>query len=40
MELEFVSTIALITPDPPQSRRLYVERLGLPLTGQTSDGYS
>ena len=39
MRIEFVSGIALITPDPPRSRQLYVETLGLPLAGQTSDGY-
>jgi len=39
MKIEFVSSIAVITPDPPQSRRLYVDTLGLPLSGQTSDGY-
>lgn len=26
-------------PDPPRSRRLYVDTLGLPLSGQASDGY-
>lgn len=39
MRIEFVSSIALITPDPPQSRQLYVDTLGLPLRGQTTDGY-
>jgi catechol 2,3-dioxygenase-like lactoylglutathione lyase family enzyme len=39
MKIEFVSTVAMITPDPPRSRALYVETLGLPLTGQSSDGY-
>jgi catechol 2,3-dioxygenase-like lactoylglutathione lyase family enzyme len=39
MKIEFVSTVAVITPDPPQSRRLYVEALGLPLSGQSDDGY-
>jgi catechol 2,3-dioxygenase-like lactoylglutathione lyase family enzyme len=31
MNIEFVSTIAVIAPDPPASRRLYVDTLGLPL---------
>ncbi len=31
--------MAVITPDPPQSRRLYVETLGLPLAGDGADGY-
>ena len=39
MKIEFVSTIAVIAPDPPRSRRLYVDTLGLPLAGQTADGY-
>lgn len=39
MKIEFVSSIAVITPDPPQSRRLYVDTLGLPLTDPTGGGY-
>jgi catechol 2,3-dioxygenase-like lactoylglutathione lyase family enzyme len=35
MDIEFVSTVALIAPDPPRSRRLYIDTLGLPLA---SDG--
>jgi catechol 2,3-dioxygenase-like lactoylglutathione lyase family enzyme len=38
MHIEFLSTIAVIAPDPQASRSLYVEALGLPLEGQT-DGY-
>jgi catechol 2,3-dioxygenase-like lactoylglutathione lyase family enzyme len=37
MEIEFLSTVAVIAPDPPASRRLYVEALGLPLKGQGDD---
>jgi catechol 2,3-dioxygenase-like lactoylglutathione lyase family enzyme len=33
MKIEFLSTIAVITPDPPVSRELYVDALGLPLEG-------
>jgi catechol 2,3-dioxygenase-like lactoylglutathione lyase family enzyme len=33
MKIEFLSTIAAITPDPPASRKLYVDALGLPLAG-------
>ena len=33
-EHEFLSTVALITPDPPASRKLYVDALGLPLRGE------
>lgn len=36
MKIEFLSTVAVIAPDPPSSRRLYVDALGLPLEG---DGY-
>jgi catechol 2,3-dioxygenase-like lactoylglutathione lyase family enzyme len=39
MNIEFVASVAVITPDPPQSRRLYVETLGLPLAGEGADGY-
>jgi len=34
MEIEFVSTIAVIAPDPVESRKLYVDALGLPLGGE------
>lgn len=34
MQIAFLSTIAMIAPDPPRSRRLYVEALGLPLEGE------
>jgi catechol 2,3-dioxygenase-like lactoylglutathione lyase family enzyme len=38
MNIEFLATVAVITPDTASSRKLYVEALGLPLEGQ-SDGY-
>lgn len=38
MNVEFLSTLAVIAPDPLASRRLYVEALGLPLEGP-GDGY-
>jgi catechol 2,3-dioxygenase-like lactoylglutathione lyase family enzyme len=31
MKIEFLSTVAVIAPDPPASRKLYVDALGLPL---------
>lgn len=31
MKIEFLSTIAVIAPDMPASRRLYIDALGLPL---------
>jgi catechol 2,3-dioxygenase-like lactoylglutathione lyase family enzyme len=37
MNIEFLSTIAVIAPDPPASRRLYIDTLGLPL-GSGGDG--
>jgi catechol 2,3-dioxygenase-like lactoylglutathione lyase family enzyme len=39
MKIEFVSSIAVIAPDPPQSHRLYVDTLGLPLASQSGDEY-
>lgn len=38
MNILFVSTIAVITPDPPNARNLYIDTLGLPLEGE-GDGY-
>lgn len=38
MNIQFLSTVAVIAPDPPQSRKLYVDALGLPLDGD-SGGY-
>jgi catechol 2,3-dioxygenase-like lactoylglutathione lyase family enzyme len=33
MNIEFLSTVAVITPDPAASRKLYLDGLGLPLAG-------
>ena len=33
MEIEFLTSVAVITPDPPASRELYTNTLGLPLDG-------
>ena len=38
MNIEFLATVAVIAPDPINSRNLYVEALGLPLQGD-GDGY-
>jgi catechol 2,3-dioxygenase-like lactoylglutathione lyase family enzyme len=38
VKIEFLATVAVITPDPTNSRELYVEMLGLPLEGH-GDGY-
>jgi catechol 2,3-dioxygenase-like lactoylglutathione lyase family enzyme len=39
VNIEFVSSVAVITPDPARSRRLYVDTLRLPLASQSGDGY-
>jgi len=39
VEIEFLATVAVIAPDPPASRALYVDALGLPLEGAGGDGY-
>ncbi|MBV9170731.1 MAG: glyoxalase [Chloroflexi bacterium] len=31
MQVSFIASVGVITPDPAQSRRLYVDGLGLPL---------
>jgi catechol 2,3-dioxygenase-like lactoylglutathione lyase family enzyme len=38
MDVQFVTSVAVITPDPDVSRALYVDALGLPLTVE-GDGY-
>lgn len=37
MDIEFLSTVAVIAPDPAHSRELYVDALGLPLRGAAGD---
>ena len=39
MKIEFLSTIAVITPDPRASRELYVDALGLRLEGGDDEEY-
>ncbi len=39
MNIEFLSTIAVIAPDPPASRELYVDALGLPLQSSGDSDY-
>ena len=31
MDVQFITSIAIVTPDPPRSRELFVRALGLPL---------
>src|SRR5437588_9459122 len=37
MNIEFLSTVAVIAPDPPVSRKLYVDTLGLPRDSEGGD---
>lgn len=37
MNIEFLSTVAVIAPDPLASRKLYVDALGLPLASEGDD---
>ena len=37
MNIEFLSTVAVIAPDPQQSRKLYVDAIGLPLQGPSDE---
>jgi hypothetical protein len=38
MNVLFVASVAVVTADPPHSRRLFIDALGLPLQGE-GDGY-
>jgi catechol 2,3-dioxygenase-like lactoylglutathione lyase family enzyme len=38
MQVEFISSVAVITPDPKVSRQLYLDALGLPLA-EEPDNY-
>lgn len=37
MDIEFLATVAVIAPDPPASRKLYVDALGLALRSEGGD---
>ncbi|MDP3748198.1 MAG: hypothetical protein Q8Q88_14255 [Phenylobacterium sp.] len=39
MEIQFVSSFAVIAPDPAASRKLFVDALGLPLKRHEGDEY-
>jgi catechol 2,3-dioxygenase-like lactoylglutathione lyase family enzyme len=39
MHVLFIASVAVITPDPPKSRELFVDALGLPLTASEGDDY-
>ena len=38
MNVRFVASVAVVAADPPQSRKLFIDALGLPLEGE-GDGY-
>jgi catechol 2,3-dioxygenase-like lactoylglutathione lyase family enzyme len=39
MDVQFISSFAVITPDPGVSRELYVDALGLPLSASEGSDY-
>ena len=39
MDVQFVTSVAVVAPDPERSRRLYVDTIGLPLADETGSGY-
>ena len=39
MNIEFVTSVAVISPEPDVSRRLYIDALGLPLQHGEGDDY-
>jgi len=39
MKIEFVASVSVIAADPPESRKLYVEALGLPLEPMSDGEY-
>jgi catechol 2,3-dioxygenase-like lactoylglutathione lyase family enzyme len=38
MKILFIASVAVVTADPPESRKLFIDALGLPLEGE-GDGY-
>ena len=38
MDVVFIASVAVVAADPPQSRSLFIDALGLPLEGE-ADGY-
>jgi len=38
MDILFIASVAAVTADPPRSRKLFIDSLGLPLEGE-GDGY-
>jgi catechol 2,3-dioxygenase-like lactoylglutathione lyase family enzyme len=40
MNVLFVTSVAIVAADPPESRKLYVDALGLPLEGRGGDYFA
>ncbi len=40
MDVLFVASVAVVTANPPQSRKLFIDALGLPLEGEGNGYYS
>jgi catechol 2,3-dioxygenase-like lactoylglutathione lyase family enzyme len=39
MDIQFIASIAVITPDPQKSRELFIDALGLPLEASAGSDY-
>lgn len=39
MNVLFIASVGVVAPDPPESRKLFVDALGLPLQGHEGDEY-
>jgi hypothetical protein len=39
MDVLFITSVSVVTADPPQSRKLFMDRLGLPLEKYEADEY-
>jgi catechol 2,3-dioxygenase-like lactoylglutathione lyase family enzyme len=39
MDIQFIASVAVITPDPPKSRELFIDALGLPLQASPGSEY-
>jgi catechol 2,3-dioxygenase-like lactoylglutathione lyase family enzyme len=39
MDIQFIATLAVIAPDPPKSRELFIDALGLPLEAGPGSDY-
>jgi catechol 2,3-dioxygenase-like lactoylglutathione lyase family enzyme len=40
MDVLFIASVAVVVADPPQSRKLFIDALGLPLEGEGEGYYS